>query len=170
MADSIASPAATDAFIIVSAIIGILFALFQFKLVSRISLSGAPGGGNQETLVSGVNIDTSKLIGIYEAIREGADSFLKAEYTICAYFILAFGIVVPIIGDEHVLEPGGGSRTGDGGDRFERRRPLGNRMVSDRKADSEPHAQRRPRTSRPGRAPVSTPSRRVTSPATIVAR
>ena len=32
-------------------------------------------------------------------------------------------------------------------------------MVSDRKADSEPHAQRRPRTSRPGRAPVSTPSR-----------
>ena len=68
------------------------------------------------------------------------------------------------------LEPGGGSRTGDGGDRFERRRPLGNRMVSDRKADSEPHAQRRPRTSRPGRAPVSTPSRRVTSPATIVAR
>ena len=38
--------------------------------------------------------------------------------------------------DEHVLEPGGGSRTGDGGDRFERRRPLGNRMVSDRKADS----------------------------------
>ena len=75
-----------------------------------------------------------------------------------------------VIGDEHVLEPGGGSRTGDGGDRFERRRPLGNRMVSDRKADSEPHAQRRPRTSRPGRAPVSTPSRRVTSPATIVAR
>ena len=111
MADSIASPAATDAFIIVSAIIGILFALFQFKLVSRISLSGAPGGGNQETLVSGVNIDTSKLIGIYEAIREGADSFLKAEYTICAYFILAFGIVVLLLvsytGGEFHIEEGG---------------------------------------------------------------
>ena len=111
MADSIASPAATDAFIIVSSIIGILFALFQFKLVSRISLSGAPGGGNQETLVSGVNIDTSKLIGIYEAIREGADSFLKAEYTICAYFILAFGIVVLLLvsytGGEFHIEEGG---------------------------------------------------------------
>ena len=111
MADSIASPAATDAFIIVSSIIGILFALFQFKLVSRISLSGAPGGGNQETLVSGVNIDTSKLIGIYEAIREGADSFLKAEYTICAYFILALGIVVLLLvsytGGEFHIEEGG---------------------------------------------------------------
>ena len=111
MADSIASPAATDAFIIVSSIIGILFALFQFKLVSRISLTGAPGGGNQETLVSGVNIDTSKLIGIYEAIREGADSFLKAEYTICAYFIVAFGIVVLLLvsytGGEFHIEEGG---------------------------------------------------------------
>ena len=111
MADSIASPAATDAFIIVSSIIGILFALFQFKLVSRISLTGAPGGGNQETLVSGVNIDTTKLIGIYEAIREGADSFLKAEYTICAYFILAFGIVVLLLvsytGGEFHIEEGG---------------------------------------------------------------
>ena len=111
MADSIASPAATDAFIIVSSIIGILFALFQFKLVSRISLAGAPGGGNQETLVSGVNIDTTKLIGIYEAIREGADSFLKAEYTICAYFIVAFGIVVLLLvsytGGEFHIEEGG---------------------------------------------------------------
>ena len=31
------------------------------------------------------------------------------------------------------------------------------------------HPQRAPRTSRPGRAPVSTPSRRVTTPLTIVA-
>ena len=111
MADSIASPAATNAFIIVSSIIGILFALFQFKLVSRISLTGAPGGGNQETLVSGVNIDTSKLIGIYEAIREGADSFLRAEYTICAYFIVVFGIAVLLLvsytGGEFHIEEGG---------------------------------------------------------------
>ena len=106
MADSIASPAATDAFIIVSSIIGILFALFQFKLVSRISLAGAPGGGNQETLVSGVNIDTTKLIGIYEATRPS-----KAEYTICAYFIVAFGIVVLLLvsytGGEFHMSQGG---------------------------------------------------------------
>ena len=93
MSDSLASPAATDAFIIVSGIIGILFAIFQFKLVSRISLTdGAPGGGNQAPLVTTLGVDTSKLVGIYEAIREGADSFLRAEYTICAYFLLAFGL------------------------------------------------------------------------------
>jgi inorganic pyrophosphatase len=111
MADSLASAAATDAFIIISAVIGILFAIFQFKLVSRISLTGAPGGGNQETLVSGVNFDTTKLIDIYDAIRQGADSFLKAEYTICAYFIVAFGIVVLLLvsytGGEFHIDEGG---------------------------------------------------------------
>ena len=112
MSDSLASPAATDAFIIVSGIIGILFAIFQFKLVSRISLTdGAPGGGNQAPLVTTLGVDTSKLVGIYDAIREGADSFLRAEYTICAYFLLAFGLVVLFLvsytGGEFHIDEGG---------------------------------------------------------------
>lgn len=31
---------------------------------------------------------------IYEAIRNGADAFLSAEYTICCIFIVVFGSVV----------------------------------------------------------------------------
>lgn len=31
---------------------------------------------------------------IYEAIRNGADAFLSAEYTICCIFVVVFGAVV----------------------------------------------------------------------------
>lgn len=31
---------------------------------------------------------------IYEAIRNGADAFLSAEYTICCIFIVIFGAIV----------------------------------------------------------------------------
>ena len=77
-----------DAFIFITAIIGVIFAWFQYKLVAKVSLTG---GSNT---LSNSGLDTSKLIVIYDAIRDGADSFLRAEYTICAYFIAAFGIVV----------------------------------------------------------------------------
>jgi len=113
MADVLASTGATDGFIIASGVIGILFSLYQFRLVSRISLtdriSTAPGGGNQAPLVGG--IDTTRLIEIYEAIREGADSFLFAEYTICCYFLVGFGILVLLLvsytgGQFHIDEGG----------------------------------------------------------------
>ena len=77
-----------DAFIFITAIIGVIFAWFQYKLVAKVSLTG---GSNT---LSNSGLDTSKLIVIYDAIRDGADSFLRAEYTICAYFIAAFGIIV----------------------------------------------------------------------------
>ena len=88
MASSIMSDEGADAFIFITAIIGMIFAWFQYKLVARVSLTGG-----SDTL-SNSGLDTSKLIGIYDAIREGADSFLRAEYTICAYFIASFGVVV----------------------------------------------------------------------------
>lgn len=97
MADVLATPEVTDVFIVVSGVIGILFALFQFKLVSRISLTDTPGGSNQAPLVSSLGIDTSRLIEIYDAIRQGADSFLLAEYTICVYFLIGFGILVLLL-------------------------------------------------------------------------
>jgi hypothetical protein len=98
MADVLATPAATDAFIIISSVIGILFALFQFRLVARISLTNGVGAdGNTTPLVTSLGIDTTRLIEIYEAIRTGADSFLFAEYTICCYFLVGFGILVLLL-------------------------------------------------------------------------
>jgi len=37
---------------------------------------------------------TERLVEIYTAIYEGAESFLKAEYTICGYFVVLFGALV----------------------------------------------------------------------------
>ena len=92
-----ANPAA-DAFIILVSFIGIFFALYQFSLVQRVKLvDSSNGSGNGAPLLTSLGIDTTKLMGIYEAIRVGADSFLRAEYTICMYFIGAFGIVVLIL-------------------------------------------------------------------------
>lgn len=97
-ADVLASSGATDGFIIASGVIGILFALYQFHLVGRISLNGvtgtggSPNGSNRTPLVPA--FDTTRLVEIYDAIRAGADSFLLAEYTVCGYFIVGFGVVV----------------------------------------------------------------------------
>jgi hypothetical protein len=92
-----ASTECTDIFICASGIIGILFAAFQFRKVAQISLTHGPSG-NQAPLVTSLGIDTTRLLEIYEAIREGADSFLLAEYTICAYFLAGFGVIVLLVG------------------------------------------------------------------------
>ena len=37
------------------------------------------------------------MVNIYDAVREGADAFLMAEYRICAIFLAVFGIVILIL-------------------------------------------------------------------------
>ena len=77
---------------------GIAFALFQFRRFARIRLNDTAfsetanlndGDGSEDKM--------AKLIEIYEAIRQGADSFLFAEYKICAVFLVAFGFLVLIL-------------------------------------------------------------------------
>ena len=77
---------------------GIAFALFQFRRIARIRLNDTAfsetanlndGDGSEDKM--------AKLIEIYEAIRQGADSFLFAEYKICAVFLVAFGFLVLIL-------------------------------------------------------------------------
>lgn len=75
---------------------GILFAMFQFSLVSKIKLGVSPEGSpllKQE----GLEQSMEKLVHIYDAIREGAKSFLTAEYKICAAFVFVFGFVVFVL-------------------------------------------------------------------------
>jgi Na+/H+-translocating membrane pyrophosphatase len=49
--------------------------------------------------VSGSNDEatTRRLTEIYTAIYEGAESFLRAEYYICAWFILVFSVVIFVL-------------------------------------------------------------------------
>jgi len=79
-------------FILVAGGIGILFALLQFHLIRKTKLVSS-GDDNSFRLLADSD-SQARLVEIYDAIREGADSFLFAEYRICMIFIVAFGTVV----------------------------------------------------------------------------
>lgn len=74
------------------------WALLQFLLISRIPVR-SEGISDSTGLVSGTNDEatTRRLTEIYEAIYDGAESFLRAEYTICAWFVAIFAIVVFVL-------------------------------------------------------------------------
>ena len=75
-----------------------LWALVQFLLVSRIPVR-SEGISDSTGLVSGSNDEatTRRLTEIYTAIYEGAESFLRAEYTICGWFIIIFGAIIFVL-------------------------------------------------------------------------
>merc|ERR1711935_106986 len=50
----------------------------------------AEGGTDHDTA-------TARLNEIYQAIYEGAESFLKAEYTVCFYFVISFAVVIFVL-------------------------------------------------------------------------
>jgi len=84
--------------IISAAIVAMLWALSQFILISRIPVR-SEGISDSTGLVAGNNDEatTRRLIEIYTAIYEGAESFLRAEYTVCAYFIVVFSAIIFVL-------------------------------------------------------------------------
>lgn len=91
--------------IVGAGIIALVWAYVQFKIIAKIpvvSLGDIPitdDANSQANAFIAVNENeitetTSRLIEVYEAIYEGADSFLKAEYKVCFQFIAFFGVVV----------------------------------------------------------------------------
>ena len=86
------------AIILSSAVLGMAWALVQFLIISRIPVK-SEGVSDSTGLVSGSNDEatTRRLTEIYTAIYEGAESFLRAEYKICAWFILAFSIIIFVL-------------------------------------------------------------------------
>ena len=94
----IQSPA--SALIIVAGIVGLLWALSQFYIISRIPVqSGADNSGESEGLISSGDDEavTKRLQEIYEAIYEGAESFLAAEYRVCFWFVVSFAVLIFIL-------------------------------------------------------------------------
>lgn len=69
--------------ILSAGLLGLLFALYQFYLVSRIQVKGP------EHLTA-----HEKIYKIYRQIQTGARAFLLAEYSLCAVFIVLFGLLI----------------------------------------------------------------------------
>jgi Na+/H+-translocating membrane pyrophosphatase len=74
-----------------------LWALVQFLIIARIPVRSE--GITDSTGLVGSNDEatTRRLNEIYTAIYEGAESFLRAEYKVCAWFCLFFSIVIFIL-------------------------------------------------------------------------
>ena len=77
----------------------LVWALSQFLIISSIPIrSGGAAGEESGLLANGDNEGTTaRLNEIYEAIYEGAESFLKAEYKVCFWFVVLFSIVIFIL-------------------------------------------------------------------------
>jgi len=87
-----------SAIIFGAAVLAMAWALVQFLIVSRIPVR-SEGLSDSTGLVSGSNDEatTRRLTEIYNAIYTGAESFLRAEYTICAWFVLVFGAIIFVL-------------------------------------------------------------------------
>jgi len=88
-------------------IVGIGFAGFLFWTVSQISLDSSTEG-ESEALVKSNKESDEELKEIYETIREGAQSFLWAEYQICFIFIAVFGLIILVLTSRVSDEAGNG--------------------------------------------------------------
>ena len=86
--------ATVDIVICVAAATALLWGVIQFYVISTIPLRS--NGDSATTSLTGASKgDTSeKLTEIYTAIYEGAESFLQAEYRICAMFVVGFGALI----------------------------------------------------------------------------
>jgi H(+)-translocating pyrophosphatase len=75
---------------------GILFAIFQFWKVSLIKVDQTKN--SESTRLTEDNKDPYvTLLKCYKAIREGANAFLVAEYTLCSIFIVVFSVLVLVL-------------------------------------------------------------------------
>lgn len=85
--------------IFVAGAVGLLWAYSQYWLISLIPVESQPSSGENAPLVNGGSDreKTARLQEIYTAIYEGAESFLKAEYKVCFWFIMAFSVIVLVL-------------------------------------------------------------------------
>ncbi|CAI6011729.1 unnamed protein product [Closterium sp. NIES-65] len=83
-----------NVFIPTTAVVGILFAIFQWFMVSRIRIGGAPDG--QYGLLEDGTADTviQQVADIQSAISMGAESFLTTEYKYLAVFMSGFSVII----------------------------------------------------------------------------
>merc|ERR1719472_41833 len=83
--------------IVGAAVLGLCWAFLQFLIVSRIPIK-SEGVSDETSLISGNDHETTtRLIEIYEAIYEGAESFIRAEYTVCVGFVAIFTIIIFVL-------------------------------------------------------------------------
>lgn len=87
------------ALILIAGLVGLLWAYSQFYLISRIDVVSQHENGEGQPLMSGEGDEekTARLREIYQSIYEGAESFLRAEYYVCFWFVAVFAVLVLVL-------------------------------------------------------------------------
>lgn len=84
--------------IVVAGIIALVWALSQFLIISAIPIRSGGAVGEESALLAGDEEGTTaRLNEIYEAIYEGAESFLRAEYKVCFWFVVCFAALIFVL-------------------------------------------------------------------------
>jgi len=81
-----------DALIVPCCIVGILFACYQFTLIRQVKVGDGSMAGKDS--LEAQETPEGRIVGIYIRIMEGAMTFLREEYTICAVFCVFFGLTI----------------------------------------------------------------------------
>ena len=68
-------------------------------IIAKIPIRSGGGSGEGAGLLSSGDdaATTARLNEIYEAIYEGAESFLRAEYTVCFWFCAVFSVLILVL-------------------------------------------------------------------------
>lgn len=82
--------------IIGCAILSLLWAALQFLIIARIPVESSPTNEGSALVDKSANDEatTARLNEIYEAIFDGAESFLRAEYKVCTIFVTIFSVII----------------------------------------------------------------------------
>lgn len=83
-------------FIVVCGFIALIWAYFQFSIIAQTKVNSYNELDEKTSLAhEAVQIkQTKKLKEVYDAISTGAEAFLRAEYSICGYFVVIFSIII----------------------------------------------------------------------------
>lgn len=84
-----------DYFIVLCSLLGLAFAMWQYSILAKIKVPPTVAENEKDGIVSVMSEEQGKsLVVIFDAITEGANAFLYAEYKICFIFIAVFGLVI----------------------------------------------------------------------------
>ena len=89
--------AGVDVFIFFCSGLGAVFALMNFYIIQQTKINPGAGFVNPNSPLNAVTAELKKVEDIHATIELGAKAFLRAEYTICVQFLLAFSVVLLIL-------------------------------------------------------------------------
>lgn len=89
-------------FIVATGVIALAWAGFNFNVISGISLDDVKrmDQSNDRTALSthvATEAQMAQVREVYEAVKTGANAFLRAEYTICLQFVVLFGLLIFVL-------------------------------------------------------------------------